>query len=320
MDPQLQQRLMMYGGFIPGAISLILLLAAWYLHAFKESRADHEFEHDDADEAHSKKHKAGPRWMLPLMLAVGFAGADYAANYGIKLWPDSNNYRFTHAIALIALVGMLEGFVKLPLLIAFVFRFFAYGGAFWMLAEGYADTVLGGTQPFVGYALFAALSAATIATAIDRNSEETPAWVDAGSWVLIAGASMPIFLQNHFSIGAMVPAGIIAVLVSTAIVGLIFRSLRLSRGGITVLVGFMLTMLTGSIVQTGVDELSSIMLVAASPMVLVVSMRALSPIKQAIARVILLLIILGASGAMIGWSMGSQESTDEIDPYADYQE
>jgi hypothetical protein len=314
MDPQLQERLMIYGGFIPGVVSLILMIAVWYIHAFKESRVDHSEE--DGDRTASQ----GPRWMLPLMLVVGFAGADYASNDIFHLWPDGNNYRFVHAIALIALVGILEGVVSLPMLVAFGFRFIAYAGAFWMLAEGYVDQVFGGTPVFVGSTLFAALSAALISTSIDRNSDDTPAWVDSITWIVIAGASMPILLHNHFSIGAMIPAGIIAVLVSTLFTGLIFRGLRLSRGGVTVLVGFMMTMLAGSIVQTGADYLTPVMLMGLAPIVTLIPMKTPSGVRRLIARLILLAVVLGSAGGVLYWSMSAdQQGESEIDPYADYE-
>ena len=136
MDPQLQQRLMIFGGFAPGIISLLLLIAAWYIHRRMQSR-------NDKTDGKQSTLKVGPRWVLPIMLALGFIGADIAANYKIHLWPDGNNYRFVHAIFLIAIVGVLEGFFALPLLAAFALRFIAYLGAFWMLAEGYTQTVFG---------------------------------------------------------------------------------------------------------------------------------------------------------------------------------
>lgn len=321
MDPQLQQRLMIYGGFIPGAISLVLLVGAWYFHAFKKSRVDHHEDGEDGSGVEVERHAGsdGPRWLLALMLFVGFAGADYAASYTFHLWPDSNNYRFTHAIGLIALVGVLEGFVRLPLLVAFVFRVLAYGGAFWMLGEGYAVGVFGDTPSFVGSALFAAIVSALIATSADRTNEQTPAWVDAITWLVIAGATMPILLQNHFSIGAMVPAGIIAVLVSAAMTSLIFRDLRLSRGGVTVLVGFMLTMLTGSIIQTGADHLSSVLLLALAPMVTMIPLKGLSGVRMLVVRLSLLALILGSSGAMLLWSIQSDEALGGTDSYMEYE-
>lgn len=313
MDPQLQQRMMIYGGFLPGAISLILLIAAWYIHAFKESRVDHK---EDDEE---RKASQGPRWMLPLMLAIGFAGADFAGNFTIHLWPEGNNYRFTHAIALISLVGIFEGLVRLPMLAGLGLRFLAYAGAFWMLGEGYAYPVFGGMPVFVGSTLFAALCGALIATSSDRNSEDTPAWVDSITWIVIAGASMPIFLQNHFSIGAMIPGGIIAVLVSALIVGSIFRAVRLSRGGVTVLVGFMLTMLVGSIIQTGADYLPAVMLLALSPMVTLIPLGSGSGFKRLIFRLVVLVAILGSAGGTMYWSMVGDQSDGEVDPYAEYE-
>ncbi len=325
MNPQLQERLVMFGGMIPGAVSLVLLLGAWYVHAFRKSREDHfedeAFDEDGAEE--EQVHAAcaglgGPRWLLPMLLAGGFAGADYAANEVFHLWPDGNHYRFTHAIVLIALVGVVEGLVRLPMLVGFVVRALGFGGAFWMLTEGYVGSVFVDSSMFVGSAIFAALASALVGSAIDRQSEETPAWVDSISWIIIAGASMPIFLQNHFSTGAMIPAGIIAVLVSTLIVGLIFRDLRLSRGGVTVLVGFMLTMLTSSIIQTGAVNLPAVLLLALSPMVMLVPGRSRSSFGLLLMRVVLLVLVLGAAAGLMAYGGGGDGDGVEVDPYADY--
>lgn len=321
MDPQLQQRLMVFGGFIPGCISLIAMIAVWYIHAFKESRINHHGQ-DEHDE--ERTPKAGPRWMLPLMLLVGFAGADYAASQVFYLWPESNNYRYTHAITLVAFTGVIEGLVRLPVLAAFVSRFLAFGGAFWMLTEGY-PSIFGDTPTFVGSTIFVGLVSALVATASDRVSEETPAWVDAITWLVIAGAAMPIFLQNHFSTGAMIPAGIIAVLVSTLIAGAIFRSLRFARGGVTVLVGLLLTMLAGSIIQTGADYLPSLLLLAAAPMVTVILLKPRPGVQQLFIRLVMLAIILGSAGGLMQWSISSNQSDGDgtsIDDgygYEDYE-
>lgn len=311
---------MMFGGLIPGAVSLILLMAAWYLHALRQSRVDHldDAAEDEHEDRASPEALGGPRWLLPMLLAGGFAGADFAANDVFHLWPDANNYRFTHAIVLIALVGVVEGLVRLPMLVGFVLRVLGFGGAFWMLGEGYVGSVFADSSMFVGSAVFAALAGALVATAIDRQSEDTPAWVDSISWLIIAGASMPIFLQNFFSTGAMIPAGIIAVLVSTLIVGLIFRDLRLARGGVTVLVGFMLTMLVGSIIQTGVVNLPAVLLLAASPMVMLVKIKGPSGVKLMFTRLILLGIVLGSSAGLLQWAAGAGESDDTgTDSYMD---
>jgi hypothetical protein len=311
MDPQIQERLMIYGGFAPGAIALVLLMTAWYIHAFKKSRIDHA----EGDEP--IKSTDGPRWMLPIVLALGFAGADYALSYSFHFWPTSNNDRFTHAITLIALAGMIEGVVSLPMLVGFLVRVVAFGGAFWMLGEGYRETVFGGTEIFVGSAVFAALAAAMIATASDQSSEETPAWVESITWLVIAGASMWIFLQNQFAIGAMIPAGIIAVLVAALIVGLIFREFRFSRGGVSVLVGYLLAMLTGSIIQSGAVYLPAVLLLALSPMVTLVTLKDSSRLRLLLTRLALLVVILGSAIGTLVWSVGGSPGDGAGDSYLD---
>lgn len=298
MDPQ---RLIIFGGFVPGIISMLLLIAVWYVHARKQSRIN------GTDVSEQSASSVGPRWVLPLMLALGFAGADYSFNYIIHLWPDGNNYRFTHAIVLIAIVGIIEGFIALPMLAAFALRFLAYAGAFWMLAEGYTQTVFGNLPSFIGSTLFAGLASAVIATVLDRSSEDNRsqnhrAWVDLIPWIVIAGVSMPVLLKNSFAIGAMIPVGIIAVLISTFITSLIFRSFCIARGGVTVLIGFLLTMLIGSIIQTGAVYLPSLLLLALAPMVSLIPIRTKSGVRLLLARMIILVIILGSSLSTISWS------------------
>jgi hypothetical protein len=316
IDPQLQERLMLYGGLIPGAIAMLALLSVWYAHAFFKSKAGEDVRDDESE---TKGASVGPRWALPILLAIGFVGADYASNEVLHLWPEGNNYRFTHAIVLITLAAVAEGLFTIPLLLGFVIRMLAYSGAFWMLSEGYETSVFGDSATLIGSMLFAGIAAAVVSIASDRVSEDTRGWVDSITWLVIAGATMPILLYNHFSIGAMIPAGIIAVLVSTLLVSLIFRDIRFARGGVTVLVGFMLTMLAGSIVQTGVENLPAVMLLAIAPMVTLVPMKGVSGIRQLVARLILLAVILGSSGGLMYMSHVDEGSSSETDPYADYE-
>ena len=133
------------------------------------------------------------------------------------------------------------------------------------------------------------------------------------------GASMPLYLFNHFSIGAMIPAGVIAVLVSAMLCGLIFRDLRFARGGVTVLVGVMLTMLTGSVIQTGVVSLPAVLLLAISPMVVLIPGGSESGVRRLLVRLVLLSAVLGAAGGMMYWSSQSEQGEEEYDPYAGYE-
>lgn len=315
MDPQVQQRMMLYAGLIPGAVSFILLLGAWYLHALRASKTD--LDGPDTERA----VRVGPRWLLPMLLVVGIAGAEYAQNYGFKLWPDDNTYRFTHAAVLIALAAIAEGLVKLPLFGAMVLRLLAYAGAFWMLTEGYTETVLGGSADLIGYTLFAAIAATLVATGIDRiasqnHHERELGWLDALCWVVILGATMPVLLENNFAMGAMYPAGPVSVLVSASLVGLVFRSFSLARGGVTMLVGFFMTMLAGVIVQAGVASLPSVLLASALPLVLLVPLHTPSRIKRLLARVALIAVVGGAAMATIHASKlpfwpGGDEAADD---------
>ncbi len=319
MDPQVQERLMMFGGFIPGAVSMLLLMAAWYLHAFKASRVDHDegepdFDDDGQSSRRSSRGSVGPRWVLPILLVMGFVGAVYAVDSTFKLWPDSNSDRFAHAMVLIGLVGVLEGLVRLPVLVGFAVRFLGFGGAFWMLAEAYTG-IFGGNSVFVGSAIFAGLASSLLVAGADGSSEDTPAWADAGTWLVIVGASMPIFFFNHFSLGAQYPAGVIAVLVSTGVTGLVFKDLRFARGGNTVLVGLLMALMVGSIIQTGAVHLPAVMLLGVAPMVLLVPLKSASGVRRLLARVILLAVVLGSAGGL----MYQSASGDDDGGYDDYE-
>lgn len=300
MDTQLQQRLMLFAGFIPGGIAFALLLVAWYLHALRDSRTDL----DDSDEP--RKAGQGPRWMLPLVLAMGVAGADYAINDTFQIWPDSNNDRLPHAAALLALAAVIEGLVKLPLLVSVLIRAIAYAGVFWMLSEGYTDTILGGSGNLIAYTLFAAIITSLIATAADtstqhNNPDRRLGWVDAACWILILAVTMPVLFKNNYAQGAMYPAGLISVLTSALIVGLIFRSFSIARGGITLIVGFMLMMLTGTIVQSGVNTLPSVLLAASLPLIMLIPLRTNSGVRRFLARAVLITTV-GGLAALIAFS------------------
>lgn len=308
MDPQLQQRIVLYAGLIPGAIALVFMMGAWYLHALGASRLEHDQEHEE--DGSPRGAGAGPRWVLPLLLAVGVWGADYAINGGFKLWPDSNNDRLPHAAALLAMVGLIEGLARLPLLLGVLIRFIAYGAVFWILAEGYTDTVLGGRGNLIASTLFAGLAATLIATSADRISEggeqqrgghehgaggQGLGWLDSLSWILILGAAMPVFVQNNYAQGGMYTPGLISVLTSTLIVGLVFRSVSIARGGVTFVVGFVLMMLTGNIVQAGVNSLPSVLLAGSLALVMLIPMRDPSAARRLLARLALVALVGGAA-------------------------
>ena len=316
MDPQLQQRLMLFAGFIPGGISFAILLTAWYLHALRASKTDLDDE--------ERTPTVGPRWILPLLLAMGVIGADFAINDTFQLWPHSNNDRLPHAAVLLALAGIIEGLVVLPVLIAALVRAVAYAGVFWMLASGYTETVLGGNDQLIGYTLFAALATSIIATAADRVAEHNKherglGWLDSITLVMILGAIMPAFVMNSYAQGGMYPPGLISVLSSAFLVGLIFRSMSIARGGITFVYGFFLMMLIGSIVQTGVMNWPPVLLAGALPLIMLVPLRTPSSLNRLLARFAMIAVIGGmvaltAFGDRISFWPGKDDASESGAP------
>lgn len=336
MDPQLQHRLMIYAGFIPGGLALVVLLTGWYLHALRGSRADLEgVDGDDAgdgdgayetdgvdgvDASPAPGVSAGPLWLLPLLLGLGVMGADYATNYGFSLWPDANTYRYPHAIGLIALLGMAEGLVRLPVLAALVLRVVAYAGAFWMLSEGFTDTVLGGSGNLVAYALLASLGGALVATGIEERARlehaRRPApWIDALVWLIVLGVFMAVLKAHHFALGAMLPAGVIAVLVSAALVSAVFPALTLARGGHSVLVGLVMMLLTGAFVQVGTENLAGLLLLIPPALVLLVPLPDRSRANRLLTRGVMALAAGGVAVLLsVGPTTGFWPAGDDASP------
>lgn len=291
---------MLFAGFIPAGISFAILLSAWYLHALRASKTDFD------DPNQPRPISDGPRWLMPILLALGVAGADYAINDTFQLWPDSNNDRLPHAAALLALAALIEGLVKLPLLLAALVRAIAYAGVFWMLSEGYTDTVLGGSGNLVAYTLLAALTTSLIATAADTstlhiNPHRRLGWVDAASWIIVLAAIMPVLFKNNYAQGGMFPAGIISVLASALIVGLIFRAFSLANGGITFIVGFILMMLTGTIVQAGVNTMPAVLLAASLPLIMLIPLSITSGTRLLLTRAVLIATV-GGLAALLAFS------------------
>ncbi len=318
MDPQLQQRMLIYAGLIPGALSLVVLLTGWYLYALRAARIDHDRGDTPA------RRGDGPCWLLPLVLAAGVLGANHAINPALKLWPDDNTYRYPHAIALIALLGLAEGLLRIPVLLALLLRALVYAAAFWVLGEGYADTVFAGAAPFVSYLAFAAIAAALVATAADhaarrrvqsaapgQDAAPRHGWADAATWLIIIAGAMPTLFMNHFGLGAQLPVGIVAVMTPTLIVALLFRDLRLARGGVTVLVGFMLAMLIGAIVHAGAVSLPSVLLLAAAPLVLLIPLTTPSGLKLLLARAAVLIVILAGAYATLHYAQHSAQPGED---------
>jgi phosphoglycerol transferase MdoB-like AlkP superfamily enzyme len=202
-------------------------------------------------------------------------------------------------------------------------RFVAYAGAFWMLSEGFVETVFTSSANLVAYTLFAAGATTLIATGADQhaqhNHHEKPlGWLDAISWLLIIGAAMPMLKENRFGLGAMLSSGIISVLVSATIVSLIFSSVSLARGSITVLAGFVLMTLTGAFVQVGTQDFISVpaaLLLATLPLVVLIPLHTPSGIKRLITRAALIIAIAGGAAYFVYIHNDSSADTGSDDQY-----
>ena len=321
MDPQVQQALMLWGGLIPGAVSFVLLLGAWYLHTRAEALRDDPETEQDGDERGARP-KDGPRWLLPLLLFGGFLGANSAQYASIPWWPADNTYRLPHALAIVALLGFVEGLVRLPALVAFVLRALVYGAVFWVLAWGYRDNtmIFGSVWDFGGYWALAALGAALLASAHEAPSSKTRGWVDSGLWILVLGGAMPTLFFNGYATGAMVLGGVLSVLGAAAVVGLICGPLRLSRGGVTTLVGVALVMAIGASVHSGLNSLPAGLLLIGAVGAGTVAPRCTKSLPTLVTRGVIAALFLGAAAALAHHAQSAIESggSDTYDPYSEY--
>ena len=317
MDPQVQQKLMVWGALIPGAIALVVLALAWWLVSRRAARSDADGEQADGSET----RRDGPRWLLPVLLAGGFLGASAAQFASIPLWPGDNSYRLPHALGLVAVLGVVEGLVRLPTLAAFALRAVCYAGVFWMLSWGYRgnEMIFASGWVYGGWWALGALGAALLATAHEESSERTPAWVDALVWMLVLGGASPVLYFNGYASGPIALTGILAVLGPMAVAGAIAPDARLSRGGVTVLVGAVLIMALGAAVHSELRSVPAGLMLVMAAGVGVLAPRCGKRLPVLINRAVIAALLLGGAGLLAHHEARALEAPDEDDPYADYE-
>lgn len=317
MDPQVQHELMIWGGAFPAGLAIVLLLIFWSIHTRKAIWAEDE----SGDEVITK---SGPVWLLPILIVVGFVGAVSAQFPSFQWWPADNSYRLPHAMILIGLLGMLEGFIRISTPAAFILRMLAFAGVFWLLASGYraSEAVFADDWAFFGWWAVAALIPALIATLHEQSSVKTPGWVDAGCWMLMLGGMMPSLFFNGNATGSTVLPGVLAVLGPAAVVGLICKPLHLSRGAITALVGVVLIVMIGSSVHSELRSLPAAILLIGAACTGLLHFDGKSVIKYVLIRAGIAAVLLGGAAAL---SYHEHDRIDsggavdgEVDPYADY--
>lgn len=318
MDQQVQQELMIWGAAIPLGVALLVLFALWFIHARRQALAE-----GDPELGAIAARRVGPRFVLPVLLALGFVGANSAQYPGFGLeWSNVNANRLPHAMILVAVLGLIEGIVKLHTLVAFLARTLVYGVVFWILSSGYKDneSIFGSSWDFWGYAALASMGAALLATIHEESSERGPGWVDALGWLGVLGASGPVLFFNGYASGPIVLAGVMSVLGAALLVSFVVKDLRLSRGGVTTLVGAALIVAIGASVHSEYRSLPAALLLigAASSGALV--RRGGRVTGYVVTRAAIALLMTGTGGALAYHAHTEAEAgaPDEYDPYADY--
>ena len=231
-------RLTIFGGLLPGAISLALLVTLWRRHA-KRAGAD-------GAEGNEKRRGDGPVWLLPLLGAIGFASAFRIPGGSLELWPDSVTGRYPHAVALIAIIATIEGLARVPKLLASVLRALAGAGAAWVLLEPMPVTALP-THELYGWIGVAAVLCAITGSLAEEGFRRLPRGAGPGAAGLLLAASAPLFVfAGKFAIIAQSIIGLAAVLFAAGIAGLLYKGFTLSRGGASMLAGVWVTLAIAS--------------------------------------------------------------------------
>jgi hypothetical protein len=300
----MEAKLALFGGVIPGLFSGVVLLVAWLLHARRQQQTEPD------------RASRGPVWLAPPLITLAYAFGDYSKNNLPQLWPDSNNHRYVHAVALIGLLGLLTGLVRLPIVAAYPLRAAVMGGAFWMLVEGYHPHAVPSVQ-FYGWLAASALVGAGIITAAEIGAAHLRRGSAPGVLLIACAGAGPVLLLGNLSYGMHGIVPMIAFCSAALIVGLIVSRFRLDRGGATVITGVILVLAIGAGFQNEVVSMTSLLLLAMSPAALAVA----AALKE---RAWWLRLV--AAGAAVAVLVGSslvtaqiaQPEPDPDDPYAGY--
>jgi hypothetical protein len=262
MPADLIQRLTLHGGVIPGFLALVLLAGFWLRHRIGRRAGLAPGGNDAPGE--------GPLWLLPVLIALGFAASFWVVNQSLDFWPIDNTKRAVHAVLLFAVLGVAEGLVRIPQWIAVAPRALVYGLATWMLTEGYAPQTIS-TPEMWGYVALAALGGALIARGVEASFTGTRGWTGPAAALVLIGGVQPVLHFAGFSSGSLALAGAIAVLSSAAIVSVFAPAFSLTRGTVTVLVGLVLVSVLGAGVQSEPKSAPGLLLLALAPLGLTVA-------------------------------------------------
>lgn len=296
----MEVQLALFGGVIPGAVTLTLLALVWRRAARIKPAGE----------------VSRGAWALPLLVAGAFAGADWVVNGVPQAWPDANNYRYVHAIALLAVLGVLDALIALPAWALFVARAATLGGVGLMLTEGYAPHAIA-WEDLAGWLAVLSIGGAGLLAAGDRGARGVPAYVTSG--VLAAGAffALPALFLIGSAYGAQVGASFVAVTVAAGLAGLIVRRATLPRGLVTVVGGGLFALLIGAGVQWEPKSVPAILIAAMVPAALGASgaIAGARPVLRLIAGIVFSAVLAGGA-AGLAYNAGAADAGD--DDYSDY--
>lgn len=272
-----------------------------------------------------------PHWALALLLAIGFVPAYYGLHGTLELWPVETAKRYVHVGAAAAVVGVIEGFIALPMVAVVLLRFGACGFASWALLEGlrasgrFDETGLWLTVGLTG--IGGVVASLLVDAASRRLALVFVAFALAAGAAVVSGTLMQV---AFYADSARLTGAVIAMLSALACFSLLWRDVRLDRGGSVVIVSLLVSLLVGGrwLGGTwasdgwvpGLPWVSLMLLILAPGGVAVVRLPWLSRRGRLIRGVAALAAVVGVSGAggLTAWLLTPAAPAQAEDPYADF--
>ncbi|MEZ6318201.1 MAG: hypothetical protein R3B49_05510 [Phycisphaerales bacterium] len=309
---QLEIKIALFGGVVPGVVALATLLPAWW-RAKKRGTLAHAGDERPA--------RDGPVWLAPVLVFVAFAGADYAVNGPPHWWTPHGPYRFIHAVGLMCALGVLEGLVRVPVWIAAVLRAAALAGVVWMLGSPYSGPdAFVPTHDYIGWMLAMTIGGSAAITLADRGAQLMRGAFTPIVLLALVGGAAKVAEMNTLGFAAQTAPALVAVLTNVLIVSAFVRGIRLDRGGVTAVLGVVYAWLAGTYFQAYALSMPVLVLVALSPIGLACA--AAMPKRPWPVRLGVCLIVTGVCLGAAAWvstlAAPAGDDSGDPDPYAGY--
>lgn len=241
-------RELLIGAVLPGAISALVLGAAWLLLGRKPEK------------------RPLPRWSVPLAFALAYLPADYALRSWPEPWPPDSTKRLVHLALLLGIVSIGTSLWRsMPAKARATAHTLAMGVAMWMPLEALGRRGDTGTMlVWIGGATAAAMGFSFL---VGRESERRGGWAPPALAALIVLAASPVLLFGSIASIGQIVGGVVAMLTAAAMVGALSPRFTLHAGGSLVIAGLLTAMLAIG-VHFGTAQWISAALILASPLVL----------------------------------------------------